>query len=161
MALKDDRDYEHQNARGMSSSSCSMMESFRNLEAAMAMAKLESLQQSSNNNDRGHGRPGLTRGGGSTKSNNNQSLIEVRLYSCYVPLASLYTRTILYHYTFIHLVHKQSSRDTNYSISLYYMFTITKQNNKTSICAELSQFGYGIATSKTKFINRYEYKGNV
>ena len=74
MALKDDRDYDHQNARGMSSSSSSMMESFRNLEAAMAMAKLESLQQQSNDNG---GRPGLTRGGGSTKSNDNQSLIEV------------------------------------------------------------------------------------
>lgn len=77
MSLKDDLDYEHQNARGMSSSSSSMMESFRNLEAAMAMAKLESLQQQSNNNG---GRPGLTRGGGSTKSNNNQSLIEVSFY---------------------------------------------------------------------------------
>jgi len=82
MALKDDRDYEHQNARGMSSSSSSMMESFRNLEAAMAMAKLESLQQSSNNNGRGDGRPGLTRGGGSTKSNNSQSLIEVSYLLC-------------------------------------------------------------------------------
>ena len=77
MSLKDDLDYEHQNARGMSSSSSSMMESFRNLEAAMAMAKLESLQQQSNNNG---GRPGLTRGGSSTKSNNNQSLIEVSFY---------------------------------------------------------------------------------
>ena len=78
MSLKDDLDYEHQNARGMSSSSSSMMESFRNLEAAMAMAKLESLQQQQSNNN--GGRPGLTRGGGSTKSNNNQSLIEVSFY---------------------------------------------------------------------------------
>ena len=77
MSLKDDLDYEHQNARGMSSSS-SMMESFRNLEAAMAMAKLESLQQQQSNNN--GGRPGLTRGGGSTKSTNNQSLIEVSFY---------------------------------------------------------------------------------
>ena len=48
-----------------------------------------------------------------------------------IPLASLHTHTILYHYMFInHLVYKQSSHDTNHS-TLYYICSHRIAQNKT------------------------------